>query len=150
MSSPHSTAKSAERDLGEREEHLLEPALGQPGAGAQLRERALAGYPAAGEQHETVADPPGVGELMDRDEERSALARRAAKDLFHFAGLPQVEAVEGFVEQEDRPRDSQTEDEEETPPLALGKGADVFRQEAREPQGRREASEPCGVRVEEA
>src|SRR3954451_16534122 len=81
---------------GERKENLLQPARGQARGGAQVGQRALATDPSGGEQDESVADPPGSGELVDRKQERAASRRHPPEQGHDLPGLPQVEAVEGF------------------------------------------------------
>ena len=60
-------------------------------------EGALAHHAAAGEQHEAVAGAAGVGELMDREEQRAAARRLGAQSAIDLAGLTQVEPVERLV-----------------------------------------------------
>src|SRR5690349_12295140 len=77
ISSRHSLARSQRHgDLGERKKHLLEIGGMAPdapgGYGRQLVVRAFAGDPAVAEEHEPIADPGGIADLMDRQNYRAA------------------------------------------------------------------------------
>src|SRR6185295_19691365 len=77
-SSRHSFRISQRNGLGERKEHLFEirdSSLGTVARGdhrGQVFERALAADIPSAEQHEPVAEPRRVADLMDREEHRSA------------------------------------------------------------------------------
>ena len=63
---------------GERKEDVLESGRRHPGLRAQVRERADATDPAVREQHEAVADPFGVDQLMNGQNQRASVARNVA------------------------------------------------------------------------
>src|SRR6476661_9754631 len=92
-SSRASRAISAET-LRKREEHLLHAAFRDSGVLAEPGEGPLPHHAAAGEQHEAVAGAAGVGELMDREEQRPPARRLVAENEGRLAGLAQVEPVE--------------------------------------------------------
>src|SRR6185503_8230520 len=87
---------------GECKEQLLQSGRRELRLATQLIERAGASDSSRSEQHEAVAHAFGVGELMNRQHEGAALSCHAAKQRHHFAGLPQIEAVERLVHKQDR------------------------------------------------
>src|SRR4051812_2247497 len=87
---------------GERKEDILQAGRHQLGLGAQLVERSGATHRAVREQHKTVADTLGVGELMDREHERAAGCCNTTDEPHHVTCLPQIEAIERLVHQEKR------------------------------------------------
>jgi hypothetical protein len=122
----------------------------QPGALPQLRQSPFPGDSARRQQDQPVADARGVGELVNREEERPAFRRGGAKYALDLASLPQVQAVEGFVEEEDLPRHGEAEGEEHPAPLPFRELADVFGEEPGELQLLRQRGEPGGIGAEEA
>jgi hypothetical protein len=107
----------------ERKEDVLQRAslvdrrLGH--ARSELVERALAADQSIAQEHEPVADPRGVADLMDRQEQRPPGGCHLAKQSGHFTRLPEVEAVERFVEQQDRVRSNQPHGQQHALPLSL-------------------------------
>src|SRR5215475_7230848 len=105
---PHSSLASRGRNgawaavaaSGERKEHILELGRRERGARAQLVERARTANSAAGEQHETVAHALGISQLMNGEKERAPARRRFANELHHVPRLPEIEPVEGLIQQE--------------------------------------------------
>src|SRR5215510_1752014 len=89
---------------GERKENVLQSGRCQSCSGTQLVERADAAHCTVGQQHKAVADALGVSQLMDCQNERAATRRLAANERHHLARLPQIEAVEGLVHQQERLR----------------------------------------------
>src|ERR1700730_18744214 len=79
---------------GERKEHILQSGPDLTGAPAQLIERSVSAHAAAREQHETVAHPLRVNELVNRQDQRAPGSRCLAQHLPHLAGLPPVEPIE--------------------------------------------------------
>src|SRR5215470_13822961 len=104
---------------GERKEHLLEPGGAELRRGAQLGKRTDAPHRAAGEQDEAVADTLGIGELMDGEHERAAVRRHLAQERHDLAGLPEVEAVERLVQQQQWMRGKQGERQHQPAAIAL-------------------------------
>src|SRR6266852_1988064 len=85
MSSGRKGARCTAAASGERKEHLLQR---RPSARmAQLVERAGAPQAAVGEQHEAVADPLGIGQLVDGENERAALPATSRRQPKIAAGL---------------------------------------------------------------
>src|SRR5258705_10280627 len=89
---------------GERKEDVLQAGWHQLGPGAQLVERSGAAHRAIRKQHETVADAFGIGELMDRENDRAPGRCNAANEPHHIARLPQIETIERLVHEEERLR----------------------------------------------
>src|SRR5436190_20741350 len=87
ISSRHSLANSHTSGawLGERKECLFQRA--GAGAGGQLIERALAADRPAAQQHEAVAHAGGVADLMDRQHQCAAVARKRSQRRRHLASL---------------------------------------------------------------
>src|SRR3954451_20647250 len=85
---------------GERKEDLLQSARGHPGLRAQVRERPCPSNPAVREQHEAVTDPLGVDQLMNGQNKGAPAARDLADHAHDLARLPEVEAVERLVHQQ--------------------------------------------------
>src|SRR5262249_61969293 len=85
LSTPHSSLTSKGRSgarctpmaSGERKENLLQRGRSLFGRRTKLVERADAAHSTGGEQHETVTDAFGVGELMDRQHQRASTRRHA-------------------------------------------------------------------------
>ena len=75
-------------------------ALGRPVRRAQFVERADPANPPVREQGEPVAHRFGVPQLMDGKEKGAAARRHAPQHRHHVAGLPEIEAVEGLVHQQ--------------------------------------------------
>src|SRR2546428_8596005 len=95
-------ARGTTAGSGERKEHLLQPGGGLAGLRAQLRQRADATDAPFRQQHEAVADARGVAQLMNGENERAPIARNVAQYVYDLARLPQVEAVERLVHQQQR------------------------------------------------
>src|ERR1700737_2675243 len=74
---------------GERKEHILQSGPELTGAPAQLIERSVSAHAAAREQHETVAHPLRVNELVNRQDQRAPATRGLAQPRQHLPALPQ-------------------------------------------------------------
>ena len=99
----------------------------------ELVERAFAADAAAAQQHEAIADARGVGDLVDREEQRAAAARRSARSVARdVARLPQVEAVERLVGEQQRLRRQQADRQQRALALALRQRADRRVEQRRE------------------
>src|ERR1039458_1823563 len=111
-SSRHSCASSqpklCESQLREGKKHLLQAPIGQPGRSPQLVERSFAYHAAAAQQHQAVADARRVVQLVDGKKQRAALRRGVAQQRHYIARLPEIQAVERFVEQQQRMRRQQS------------------------------------------
>src|SRR5258706_202110 len=139
FSSSHSHAGRVR--LRERKEYLFEAAAVRRGAarsghGRQLVERAFAADASAAQQHEAIADSRGIGDLMNRQHERAAPGDLRAQRVGDFARLPQIEAVERFVREQNGLRREQAHRQERALALALRERAhrrieDGFEIEAR-------------------
>src|SRR5262245_35360144 len=92
---PNSGARLARLTVtvsGERKEHVLQSCRVVAARRAQLLERADAVHAAVRQQHEAVADPLGVDELMNREDERAAAGGHIAQHAHDLARLLEVEA----------------------------------------------------------
>src|SRR6187402_845426 len=91
----------ANADLGERKEHLFEVA--RAGGAARRRQRrelvdrAFAADASGAQEHEAIADAGGVGDLMDRQEQRASAADVLGEHRRDFARLSEIEPVERLV-----------------------------------------------------
>src|SRR5258705_13330593 len=99
-----SGVRRAAMTSGERKEDVLQAGRDQLGLAAQLVERPSAAHRTVREQHETVADAFGIGELMEREYERAPGRCNAANEPHHIARLPQIETIERLVHEEERLR----------------------------------------------
>src|SRR5215813_9147169 len=117
---------------GERKEHLLQSGRGLAGLRAQLSERAGAADASFRQQHEAVADARGIAQLVDGENERAPIARDIAQYAHDLARLPQVEAVERLVHQQQRMGSQQGERQHEPSAIALRQCGDALAQDRRE------------------
>src|SRR5260370_42685201 len=108
ISSRHSFLTSHRHALlREGKEDLLEIRL-QVMAGALARKRGepvkspLGDNAAAAQQHETIADLCGVGNLVDGQEECAIRREMPAERCSRFAALAQVQAFKRLIDQQDR------------------------------------------------
>src|SRR5207237_10756394 len=102
LSSSHTNA-----DLRERKEDLLEirgrRRAARGGERRQLGGRPLAADAAGAQEHETVADASGVGDLVNREKERASGGGVRAERARDVARLSQIQAVERLVGEQPRP-----------------------------------------------
>src|SRR3954469_19373770 len=107
-SSRHSLSSSQTNGgLRKRKEEILEVRGirgGRTVQVAELLDRALAADAAAAQQDEAIADAGGVADLVDREEQRAAGGGVVAQRGADFTRLPEVEAVERLVAQQQRVR----------------------------------------------
>src|SRR5437868_12812882 len=66
-------------------------------ASAELFDGALAADAAAAQEHEAIADPRGVADLVDGEKERPPARGVRAQGGADLARLAQVESIEGLV-----------------------------------------------------
>src|SRR5262249_44079641 len=85
---------------------------------------ALSDDTAAAQEHEAIADLRGIGDLVDRQEERAIRREMPAQRGSRFAALAQVQAFERFIDQEYRLRSEQPESKQNAFALSLGQSAD--------------------------
>jgi hypothetical protein len=111
---------------------ILQTGRRQSCLGAQLFERAHAADRAAREQHEAVADALGVVELMDCQHERAAGGCHAPNERHDSARLPQIEAVERLIHQEQRLRSEQGERQHQAAAVAFRQRHDALVEDRRE------------------
>ena len=116
---------------GGRKEEVLQSARGHPGLRAQVRERPDATDPAVREQHEAVTDPLGVDQLMNGQNKGAPIARDLADHAHDLARLPEVEAVERLVHQQQGLRRDQRERQHEPAAIAFRQCADALAQNRR-------------------
>ena len=95
---------------------------------AKLVERARTANSAAGEQHETVAHALGISQLMNGEKERAPARSDVANELHHFAGLPEIEPVEGLIQQEQGMRRDQRERQHQASTIAFRQGKHALSQ----------------------
>src|SRR4051812_29619657 len=117
----------ADRDSGERKEHLLErrvPVLAEPGVDTQFVQRALTDGTAAAQQHEAIAHAHRIAKLVDRQEECASRARFGAQHGHRLARLPQVEPVERFIQEQQWLSRQKPHREQDALVLTLGQGAE--------------------------
>src|SRR5689334_9534316 len=95
-SSRHSLSSSQTNGrLRERKEQLFQVRRSRRvGALGELGNGAFAAHAAAAQQHEAVAYACGVGDLMNREEQRATVGGMIAQRGAHVTRLPQIEAVE--------------------------------------------------------
>src|SRR5262249_58603016 len=85
----------------ERKENLLEAGTGEVGSCPQLGEGSATAQASLREQNEAIAYPLRVGQLVDREYERTAVRRLAPEQTHNVARLARVEAVERLVHGDD-------------------------------------------------
>src|SRR5437667_12749678 len=111
ISSRNSLAAS-QRNLREGKEDLLESGgirIAESGEGAQFGQRAHSNHAAPAEQHQAVTDARRIHQLMNGDEQSAAVRGNSAQSRHDVPGLAEVQAVERFVEQQERLRCEQGE-----------------------------------------
>src|SRR5258707_1584996 len=91
----------------ERKKDILQSSRGEPRSRAEVIQRSGATNAAIGKENEAVTNPFRVQQLMNRKDKRSALGGFSAQDAYDVANLPEVEAVERFVHEEERVRREQ-------------------------------------------
>src|SRR5258708_2988745 len=107
-SSPHSFSTSHRiGDLGERKKHVLQflarkRAFALRSQRGQFGHGALAAHAASAEQHEAIAEASRVADLMHREEERAPVGRMITQGGGNLARLPQVESLEGLIDEQGR------------------------------------------------
>src|ERR1035437_10162673 len=114
MSSRNSLARS-QRNLREGKEDLLEAGvgrIGETGEPAKFLQGADAHHAAAAEQHQAVTHAGGIHQLVNGDEEGAAARGDGAQKRHYVAGLAKIEAVEGFVEQQQGVRREQAKSQQ--------------------------------------
>src|SRR5947209_16577578 len=84
----------------ERKKDLLDVGVGTIGARAELVERAFADDASVAQQHESVANPGGIVQLVDREQQRSPARRDLTEHRANLSHLPEVESIERLVEQQ--------------------------------------------------
>src|SRR5689334_20351277 len=116
ISSRASLRSSQSACLGERKEDLFEIVAGARAARrrqrGQLATGPFAARAPAAQQHEPIADAAGVPDLVNRQEHRAARRRVGWQNARDVAALPQVEAVERLVGEQQRLRHQQADCEQ--------------------------------------
>jgi hypothetical protein len=79
----------------------------------------------AAQQHQAIANPRRVAELMNRQKQRASTGDVAAEHVHDVARLAQIEPVERLVEHQQRLRSEEAHGEQHAPVLALGEIADA-------------------------
>src|SRR5450759_5241558 len=118
--------------LREGKEDLLESGVGRIGEtseGAKFGQRAHAHDAAAAEEHQAVAHAGGIDQLVNRDEEGAAARGDGAQERNDVASLAKIEAVEGFVQQQQGLRREQAESQQDALGFSLGERADARAEE---------------------
>src|SRR6516162_8461622 len=128
-SSLRNSGATGARGSCERKEDLFEIAADrQAGRSCQLGQRADAHHAAAAEQHEPVAYPLGVAELVDRQHQGAAINHLVSQQVHHFACLTQIEAVKRLVHKKHGARYEEPERQQKSPPISLGQCPDWLAQ----------------------
>src|SRR5690348_12525327 len=109
---------------GERKKDLFDVSLGQPSAFAQLVECPLAHDASVAQQHQAVAHPRCVVQLVDRKQQRSSGGREMPDQGNCLTSLTRIETVEWLIEERQRLRCEQGERDEQTLMLSLRECAD--------------------------
>src|SRR5437764_2308635 len=104
---------------GERKEHVLQSSRVLAAARAQLVERADATHATVGQQHEAVADPLRIDQLVNRKHERAPAAGKIAQYPHDRARLLEIEAVERPVPQQQGLRRDERERQHQSARVAL-------------------------------
>jgi hypothetical protein len=86
--------------LGEGKEDLLQVVAGAAGLSGQFLYCAFAADLALIQEYEAVAEAGGVVDLVDGEEEGAAGGGVTAEGGGYVAGLAEVQAFEGFVNEE--------------------------------------------------
>src|SRR5215470_2612774 len=86
--------------LGERKKDLLHRSTGTPGLRAQLSERADPSYLPSGQKNEAIADPLGIGQLVNGKYECAPPGGLVADYMNDGACLPKIEAVKRLVHEQ--------------------------------------------------
>src|SRR4051812_34919647 len=129
-SSRHSFSSSHRNGgLGERKEDLLQVFERQGCAASaghlcQLLDRAFAANMPAAEEHEAVAEAGRIADLVDREEQSPASGGMGAQGGGDVAGLAEIEAVEGLVDEEGRLRRKESDGKQGALSLSFGKFAE--------------------------
>src|SRR5215831_4124604 len=80
------------------------------------------------QQGETITDLFGIAELMNRQEQRAAVRRHTTQNAYHVASLPEIEAVERLVHQQNRVSRQKSKRDDEASVIAFGQGMDALSQ----------------------
>src|SRR5262245_16235713 len=86
--------------LGERKEQFLQRYAPSTGLRSQLVERTYRPHLPSRDKDETVANPLGVGQLVNGENERASFDRLTADHLNDVASLPKIEAIERLVHEQ--------------------------------------------------
>jgi hypothetical protein len=111
-------------DLREGKDDVLEIARGPGmvlarGNPCELVVGSFAAYVPGAQEDEAIADVGRVGDLVNREKQRPSLAGMGAECRAHFAALTEIEAVEWFVDEEDRMRREEADGEHRAFPFAF-------------------------------
>src|ERR1700730_7716554 len=106
-----------------------------PCSPAQFVERADSPDPSVRKQCEPIAHLFGISELMDRKKERASARRDAPQHTHHVPGLPQIEAVEWLVHQQNGVAREKSERDNQAAIVAFGQGMNALRQDRPETDG---------------
>src|SRR5216683_4995355 len=105
--------------LGERKKDLLQRPGRESGLRAQLVEGTNAPHLPSCEKDETVANPLGVDQLVNGENERAALRGLIADHFNDVAGLPEIEAIEWLVHEQHVLRRQETKRQQQPPGVTL-------------------------------
>src|SRR5262249_49891120 len=104
-SSRHSLKSSQRQGLGERKKDLFQgPSALLSSRRRQLRQRAFTPDAARAQQNEAIADAGSLADLMDGEEQRPSTLHLGAQGRRDLPRLPEVEPVEGLVDEQQRRR----------------------------------------------
>jgi hypothetical protein len=120
---------------GKRKEDVLKRARRQVGLHAKVIERAGTANATMGEQNEAIANPLGVKELVDRENQRSSAGHGLAKQRHHFTRLLEIEAIKWFIHEQHGMRRQKSKRPHQPPGEALRQGAYPLWPHRPEPDG---------------
>src|SRR5258706_11817203 len=103
----------------ERKKQVLQTSTCASRSRAKIIQRPHAANTAIGKENEAIADSLGVQQLMDGKNKCPALGDLFAQHTGNVACLPEVEAVERFVHEEQRMRREQSQRQQEPSAVAL-------------------------------
>ena len=91
-------------------------------ARAEVPKRAGPADTAVSEQDKAVANPFGIEQLMDREDQGAALGRQPPEHAHDVARLLEIKTVKGLVHEEQRLRREQAHGQHEPAAVAFGQG----------------------------
>src|ERR1700688_4542475 len=94
---------------GKRKKDILQASMGDPGSSSEIVQHPHTANAAIGKENKAIADALGICQLMDCKDECASPDCLMTQQVHDFAGLPEIEAVEGFVHEKQRVRREQSQ-----------------------------------------